>query len=138
MIVMYPVPDIEIKWIEQDTANGIITSKSKLAGIYKPLYSILYCIGIYVEHPEEPGILHRAKEKVGKISWDGMWKFKDIEGIRESDIIHVFLLKRSAIKKSRYYKTIKKEKGYFLVKDRQIRYGKERDAEIVGYDAKIF
>ncbi|MDI6780862.1 MAG: hypothetical protein QME49_01930, partial [bacterium] len=102
-----------------------------------PFYSLLYRVGVYVEHPDKPGVLFRVKKHVTKLNWlDGQWNVQGIN-IKKSDTIHIFLIKKDAIKNSSYHDKLKKEKSYFMFEDEQIPYGKDKKAEIVNYDARV-
>jgi len=68
--------------------------------------------------------------------WNGKW---DIQGIniKGSDTIHVLLIKRAVTRNNKYYPNLKKEKEYFMFDDEQIPYGKDKEAEIIDYDARV-
>ncbi|MEK7275461.1 MAG: hypothetical protein AAB110_09400, partial [Candidatus Desantisbacteria bacterium] len=79
----------------------------------------------------------QVKKRVIKLNWwDGQWNIYGIN-IKKSDTIHVLLLKRDALKNNTYRDNLKKEKGYFMFEDEQIPYGKDKEAEIINYDARV-
>jgi hypothetical protein len=136
-LMIPPIPDIEIGRINKSAAEGIICSKNKMSYLFNPFYSLLYRVGVYVEHPDKPGVLSRAKKHVLKLNWwDGQWNIQGLN-IKKSDTIHVFLLKKDAVRNNTYHDNLKKEKSYFMFEDEQIPYGKDKEAEIITYDARV-
>jgi len=136
-LMIPPIPKIEIDHVNKNVAGGIICSKGKMNYLFNPFYSLLYRVGIYVEHPDKPGVLSLAKKHVVKLNWwNGKW---DIQGIniKGSDTIHVLLIKRAVTRNNKYYPNLKKEKEYFMFDDEQILYGKDKEAEIIDYDARV-
>lgn len=137
-LMIPPIPNIEIGRINKNVVGGgVISSKSKMSCLFNPFYSLLYRVGVYVEHPDKPGVLSRVKKHVIKLNlWDGQWNIQGIN-IRKSDIVHVFLIKKDAVRNNTYHDNLKKEKGYFMFEDEQIPYGKDKEAEIITYDARV-
>ena len=142
-LMIPPIPEVKINHMNKNTAEGIIClkgekgSESKINCLFNPFYSLLYSVGVYVEHPDKPGVLSQVKKRVIKLNWwDGQWNIHGIN-IKKSDTIHVLLLKRNALKNNTYRDNLKKEKGYFMFEDEQIPYGKDKEAEIINYDARV-
>ncbi|MBU0701560.1 hypothetical protein KKE26_09780 [bacterium] len=132
-----PIPKIEIGHIDKNVAGGIICSKNKRNCLLNPFYSLLYRVGVYVEHPDKPGVLLQVEKHVTKLNWwNGEWKVQGIN-IKGSDTIHVFLINRDAIRNNKYHDNLKKEKGYFIFEDKQILYGRDKGAEIIDCDVKV-
>ncbi len=136
-LMIPPIPQIEIGHVDKNTAKGIICSKGKINCLFNPFYNLLYRVGVYVEHPDKPGVLSRVKKNVLKLNWwTGEWNVQAMN-IRKSDTVHVLLIKRDAVKNNTYHNKLEKEKGYFMFEDEQIPYGKDEEAEIINYDARV-
>ncbi|MFH1097836.1 MAG: hypothetical protein V1749_10120 [Candidatus Desantisbacteria bacterium] len=135
-IMIPPIPKIEIGRVNKNATEGVVCSKNKLNYLYNPFYSLFYRVGVYIEHPDKPGVLSQTKKHVAKLNWwDGEWKVQGMN-VKGSDTIHVLLIKRAVTRNNKYYPNLKKEKGCFSFEDEQIPYGKDKEAEIIDYDAK--
>ncbi|MFH1860967.1 MAG: hypothetical protein ABH870_08185 [bacterium] len=136
-LMIPPIPEIKIGYIDKNMSEGILCSKGRTNCLFNLYYRLFYKVGVYVEHPDKPGMLSRVKKHVTNLDWwNGKWKIQGTN-IKGSDTIHVFLIKREAVRNNKYHANLKKEKGYFMFENKQIPYGKDKKAEIVDCDNRI-